>query len=588
MADPKVVWDDDPKVKWDEPEPSLLDKVMAFSQSAVDQGKQVAEGAIKSGTQHVMNLAGYLRQISGIGTAIKAISPDPLEGIVRASRPTQPTPAPYSMFNEGGQKAIGMAPEGTGQKIGAAGESIGEFFLPGAAATKGAGIIGKAIPALASKVPQLAVRAGLEGLGMGALSKAQGSSDTGAAVNTVLGAASPYAGVAVKAVAEKLPATIVNNMLRPLLKQYRFGKNAGQGIVDEGIIAGSMPRLAEKVAAAKTRVGRQIGDILDAPENQIQANLSLKNQPLQLPSGPRIMGPSNPGEVPQTVLSKSPQYGDMRSEPFEQWNKQNVERKLGDATNAQQIEWIEQQAKDSGLLAQVQSEAKASGKPIPTKLSDMYDISFSGKPINIHDQMGSIDDAISKATEVGDDALINKLEETKTWLTNQMGRDSLTGKTTPISPRGPVNPKEATRLKGRLGEETRWTGEAYDKPLNEARAKTYGKIRSAIEEQVPEVAPLNEHYSNLLEAQSIAERRANANPNLRLSEIGLGALGEGLMPHAGLAAALTAMGLRTAPGATALAQLIKNGTVPAGTTLKDLVAAFVASNSGRNSPTIGQ
>jgi hypothetical protein len=598
----------------DTTKPSFWDRVQSYAQEAASP----VVGAAKEASKQILNIAGGIRSLPVVGPAIKSLSPDPLEGIARAvdrqvvvNVDGQPlvtdlatarrmkltgetvgnkSPAPYSMFNAEGAKMMGLEPEGIGENIGAIGLNTAEFFAPGGAVTKFGKLLelapraGKVAGPLVKAV-NLASKGAIEGGAMGGVAAFQGGNVPLAAG---LGAASPLIKPLVEAVAERAPAAVVNNMLRPLQKQYRFGKNPGQAVVDEGIVAPSLPRLIDKVRAVQLRVGGKIGEVLDAPENQMEVVLTPKRQPLQLPAGPRMMGPSNPGEVPQTIFHQADiapwietgRFADVR--PAEQRlrtiytgesrNPSRLAADMENAKNSQQIEWINQQAEKTGLLRQLQEEARAAGEPIPTRLTDVYDVSFAGKSVNIDEQLGALDEGIRKATEVGDDALIAKLEDTKRWLSNQMGRDASTGRTIPIGPRGPVSPKEATRLKGLLGEETRWTGEAYDKPLNEARARTYGKIRSAIEEQTPEVAPLNEHYSSLLEAVKAAERKAAANPNIRLTELGAGALGEGLMPHAGIPALLTAFGLRTTLGATALAQALKR-SVGGARILRNLVAA---------------
>jgi hypothetical protein len=384
------------------------------------------------------------------------------------------------IINDPGVQQNMMVPESLPGKAGEFAAEAAPYFIPGAAATKGATLLGKAIPALATKGVQLGTKAVLEGAGMGTLSAAQGASPTGVGINTVLGMTSPYAGVVAKAISENWPASIVNNMLRPFEKQFRFGKNAGQGIVDEGILAASKGRLLNQVRAAKSRVGQEIGNTLQTAKAQ------------------------------------------------------------------------------------------------------------AGPGIDINAQLGAIDDAITEAVKGGraNQPIVDQLNAFRESLTNESVLNPK-GQIIAGSPRAAMNPEQATALKRTIGENTRWTGEAYDEPLNAAKSQTYGKLRSEIEREVPQVESLNEHYSNLLEAEKIAKRRANANPNLRASEIGLGIIGEGAMPHAGIGAFLTALAGRTAPGATGLAQIVKRSP-EIGMTLKDLVAAFVASlgqkNTGHNLP----
>lgn len=88
-----------------------------------------------------------------------------------------------------------------------------------------------------------------------------------------------------------------------------------------------------------------------------------------LPPGPIELGPTNPGEVPQAIVSKSPQYGNMRSEPFEQWRAGSVENKLEQAKNAQLIDVIRKREAGS-------TKANVKAVQNPPSWQDAYDIKF--------------------------------------------------------------------------------------------------------------------------------------------------------------------------------------------------------------------
>src|SRR5437879_3827495 len=50
---------------------------------------------------------------------------------------------------------------------------------------------------------------------------------------------------------EKLPARVLNSIIRPAMKAFGFSKNPGRGVAEEGIVAGTLESLGKKVAAAR-------------------------------------------------------------------------------------------------------------------------------------------------------------------------------------------------------------------------------------------------------------------------------------------------------------------------------------------------
>lgn len=165
-----------------------------------------------------------------------------------------------------------MKPQSFPAKAGFAGEQGAEFFAPAGEVAKGAQLADAAIDSmkiapLAAKSLKLMSRAGLEGAAAGGVTAAQGG-DVG--INAAIGAATPLAAAALKpvatAAAEKVAPALANRLLRPVPTQLenaaRFGRNPGQAIADEGIVATSHGDLVNRIADRKQDVGDQIGSML--------------------------------------------------------------------------------------------------------------------------------------------------------------------------------------------------------------------------------------------------------------------------------------------------------------------------------------
>jgi hypothetical protein len=461
MADSKVTWDD-PNVTWDE-KPPLKSQVNTWSQKISKRINQPLNPGVEATVDFLEGLTGSgARLVYGGGNLLRRVT------------------GSQRIINEPDVQQAMSIPESTSGKVGGIVGTVAPYFTTGGIAKGGAGLLAKIFPSLAGKGAQLGARMALEGAGTGAVSAAQGSSPQGTAINTAIGTASPVIGKGIEKVVKTLPPAIVNNALRPLLKQYRFGRNPGRGIVEEGIVAPSMNRLAEKTSEAMQRTGGQIG---------------------------------------------------------------NTIRAAGGAGSA---------------------------------------------VTDINQYLNVVDDAIDRAV-VGGEAnqpLVDQLQQFRRLLTNEQLLNPLTGKVEAAASRQPLTNEQLWNLTKTIGENTSWLGEKFEKPLNLAKVGTRGQLRSQLEANIPAIEPLSERYSDLLEAVKSAERRATGNPNVRMTELAAGAAGEALTHGAGFPAALTLGLSRTAPGATALAQLVRKGSMPTARTLKDLVAAYVAQNVGRNTDRI--
>lgn len=178
------------------------------------------------------------------------------------------------------------------------------------------------------------------------------------------------------------------------------------------------------------------------------------------------------------------------------------------------------------LLTKISQKKQEIGNQIGTLLEK-----FKEKSLNLSNAvLKPIDDAIDKAVRAGEQALVTRLQSVKDGLTKtfKLGKDGkiqITGNKNLV-----VNPLEAQKLKIELGQNTRWTGQAFDNDINQVRVQVYRNINNLIDDTVEGSIKLNQRYANLLSAEKALER---SNKNLQrlvfvgLRQTGLGGIGFG-------------------------------------------------------------
>lgn len=198
-------------------------------------------------------------------------------------------------------------------------------------------------------------------------------------------------------------ARIVNSLIKPLLKDFSYGKNPGLGVAQEGIVANNLDELANKISVARQNKGQEISAVLAKPQYQnIKLDLSTAIAPID--------------EAMQTAATQ---------------NNQTLLNRLQDTKRA---------------ITQDLTLAMENGQPMIK--------SFGDKNLS-----------------------------------------SLT-------------PAEATKIKTGIGDLTKWTGNiSDDKLVNKALKQVYGNIKEKIGNAVPEIRPLNERYANLTSAEIATKYR---------------------------------------------------------------------------------
>jgi len=169
------------------------------------------------------------------------------------------------------EQSPALQPKGLAQDVGKGTEQVAELFVPGGAEEKAA-TAAKATKAIRlSPVIQRWLNVGMKAAA-GAITTRGVAAVQHGDVKTAaeLGAAGPIAeefvGPLVRGFNERLPARLVNSLIRPGLKDFNLGKNPGAGVAGEGIAAATVDGLAQKIVAKKRMIGAAIDTALQKPE----------------------------------------------------------------------------------------------------------------------------------------------------------------------------------------------------------------------------------------------------------------------------------------------------------------------------------
>src|SRR5690606_13692197 len=95
-----------------------------------------------------------------------------------------------------------------------------------------------------------------------------------------------------------------------------------------------------------------------------------------------------------------------------------------------------------------------------------------------------------------------------------------------------MTPKQADLLKQQIGNDTKWTGQAFDNDINKVRRDLYSLINDAVDEAVgplgevgTRIKELNQRYANMLSAEKALENRIAVevrNNMISLQDTGVG------------------------------------------------------------------
>jgi len=178
-------------------------------------------------------------------------------------KPYQASPT----MNEAFEGTTALKPQGTAQTVGFGAEKVAEFFIPGGAAGKA----GKALEVAGAGSKAIkATKFLTEAAGIGAVTKAQGGSNKNVAENLAFAGGAGLIGKGIGKVADKLAPRVINSLIKPLSKDFEFGKNPGLGVIREKIAANSFDDLIGKLGVKRAEIGTEIGQTLKHPKVSTQ------------------------------------------------------------------------------------------------------------------------------------------------------------------------------------------------------------------------------------------------------------------------------------------------------------------------------
>lgn len=183
-----------PKAK---PAPTLADRAKELMSPLISTGAGLGLGAAKGLGSTTAGISQLLSQIPGVGQTLA---------------PTSGVQAFHQM----------VQPKGLAEKVGFAGEQIGEFMVPAGLEEKGAKLGAELLP----KAGRLVGRMATEAATTGAIEKLHGGSAT---TGAVAGAAGGAAGIAM----EKLSPALASAAMRISKKELKFGAEPGLAVLEK-------------------------------------------------------------------------------------------------------------------------------------------------------------------------------------------------------------------------------------------------------------------------------------------------------------------------------------------------------------------
>lgn len=100
---------------------------------------------------------------------------------------------------------------------------------------------------------------------------------------TLIGGGLPTAGYATKFMVrfpEKQAPRIINSLIKPLAKDFSYGKNPGRAVAEEGIVANNFEDLLNGIRESRQKIGREIGTLGDTLSTQPLLNIESSLNPL--------------------------------------------------------------------------------------------------------------------------------------------------------------------------------------------------------------------------------------------------------------------------------------------------------------------
>jgi hypothetical protein len=93
------------------------------------------------------------------------------------------------------------------------------------------------------------------------------------AINSGLNVLFPVAGMVAKTVSDKLPGRIINSLIKPLTKDFAYGKNPGDTVARLGITGNTMEDFISNIAKAEDEAGATIGQVIKGSQSTLKLDI---------------------------------------------------------------------------------------------------------------------------------------------------------------------------------------------------------------------------------------------------------------------------------------------------------------------------
>lgn len=181
---------------------------------------------------------------------------------------------------EAGKKAVEtLTPENTTEKVFQAGADIAQFAVPGGAATRAGANLTKA-PTVGKMIAE-----GVTTLGVGSAQEGGVSKEVGDA--TIISTLFPVAGKAFKAgktvIGPSAGSKVINSLIKPVSRDFSYGKNPGRAVASEGIVVKSLGELSEKLQETIQKRSDELNSLVSSYEGRfnVEPAIDVLNNALQ-------------------------------------------------------------------------------------------------------------------------------------------------------------------------------------------------------------------------------------------------------------------------------------------------------------------
>lgn len=272
---------------------------------------------------------------------------------------------------------------------------------------------------------------------------------------------------------------------------------AGQALVGTGLhaLAGDNPFTVQNAkdlgssALVGGLTGGAIGAISQGAQNLFSSKLARGMTNLSMGATARDVTYGNPAKALLDEGITTPFTGDL--EQYKDALRSGASMHDALISAGGRVSAVAQKVGELG--PQVDAALSQSTAQIP--VADVID-----KPLN------------SAMNEISNNRAMTQAEKTAALTQLKALQNSLTDGLGPT-----ISPLEANQLKQALGDRINWGGTtAVTDEVKPAYRTLYGTIKQAVNQAVPEVAPLNERLTNLYTAQTDLEKM------MRMQEVGLG------------------------------------------------------------------